>query len=46
MFCAHIFNIMVQHGLSEIKVVIEDIRESITYLNGSEGRLKVFAEIV
>ncbi|XP_073100639.1 zinc finger BED domain-containing protein RICESLEEPER 2-like [Elaeis guineensis] len=35
-----------KHGLSEIEVVIEDVRDSVTYLNGSEARLEVFAEIV
>ncbi|XP_073107182.1 zinc finger BED domain-containing protein RICESLEEPER 1-like [Elaeis guineensis] len=45
-YYAHILNIMVQHGLSEIKVVNEDVRESVTYLNESEARLEVFAEIV
>ncbi|GAB4827468.1 hypothetical protein Ancab_040027 [Ancistrocladus abbreviatus] len=43
---AHIFNIMVQYGLQEIKHVIENIRESVVYINGSESRMQEFCNIV
>ncbi|XP_031250241.1 zinc finger BED domain-containing protein RICESLEEPER 2-like [Pistacia vera] len=44
--CAHILNLMVQDGLSQIRRIINKIRDNVVYINGSEGRLKVFAEIV
>jgi hypothetical protein len=44
--CAHILNIMVQYGLNEIKDIIDDIHESVSFLNQSEARRKLFAEIV
>ncbi|WOL01356.1 Zinc finger, BED-type [Canna indica] len=31
--CAHILNLMVQDGLSEIKHIIEDIHDSVSYVN-------------
>lgn len=44
--CAHILNLMVQDGLSEIKHIIEDIHDSVSYVNQSEARLQTFSEIV
>ncbi|XP_031268523.1 zinc finger BED domain-containing protein RICESLEEPER 2-like [Pistacia vera] len=44
--CAHILNLVVQDGLYQIKHIIEDIRDTVSYINSSESRLKVFAEIV
>ncbi|XP_031282595.1 zinc finger BED domain-containing protein RICESLEEPER 1-like [Pistacia vera] len=44
--CAHILNLMVQDGLWQIRRIINKIHESVVYINGSEGRLKVFVEIV
>ncbi|XP_031271639.1 zinc finger BED domain-containing protein RICESLEEPER 2-like [Pistacia vera] len=44
--CVHILNLMVQDGLSQIRRIINKIHESVVYINGSEGRMKVFAEIV
>ena len=38
--CAHILNLMVQDGLVKIKPIIEDVRESVSYINQSEGRLR------
>ena len=31
--CAHIFNLLVQYGLSLIQKVIENVRDGVTYLN-------------
>ncbi|WOK96158.1 zinc finger BED domain-containing protein RICESLEEPER 2-like [Canna indica] len=44
--CAHILNLMVQDDLSEIKHIIEDIHDSVSYVNQSEARLQTFSEIV
>nr|KAJ0212044.1 hypothetical protein LSAT_V11C400164530 [Lactuca sativa] len=44
--CAHILNLMVQDGLSRISYIIEDIHETVTFINQNEGRLNLFSEIV
>ncbi|XP_048501335.1 zinc finger BED domain-containing protein RICESLEEPER 2 [Beta vulgaris subsp. vulgaris] len=44
--CAHILNIMVQHGLKQVKTIVKNVHDTVDYLNGSEHRLKKFAEIV
>ncbi|XP_031247976.1 zinc finger BED domain-containing protein RICESLEEPER 2-like [Pistacia vera] len=44
--CAHILNLIVQDGLHQIRHIIDDIYESVLYINSSESRLKVFSEIV
>ncbi|KAG9442259.1 hypothetical protein H6P81_018113 [Aristolochia fimbriata] len=44
--CAHILNLLVQDGLSEIKSIIENVRESVKFINQKEGRLRTFSEIV
>ncbi|XP_031273207.1 zinc finger BED domain-containing protein RICESLEEPER 2-like [Pistacia vera] len=44
--CAHILNLIVQDGLYQIRHIIDDIHESVLYINSSESRLKVFFEIV
>ncbi|XP_061362778.1 zinc finger BED domain-containing protein RICESLEEPER 2-like [Gastrolobium bilobum] len=44
--CAHILNLLVQHGLSHIKGIIENVRESVKYVNQSDSRLKTFCDIV
>ncbi|KAG8380689.1 hypothetical protein BUALT_Bualt06G0042100 [Buddleja alternifolia] len=44
--CAHILNLVAQDGLSEIKNVIECVRDSVDYIRRSDSRLKVFTEIV
>ena len=43
--CAHVINLLVQYGLSEIETVIENVRESVKYLIASEARLIKFGEI-
>ena len=43
--CAHIVNLLVQDGLSEIETVIENVRESVKYLIALEARLIKFGEI-
>ncbi|XP_074299201.1 zinc finger BED domain-containing protein RICESLEEPER 2-like [Silene latifolia] len=44
--CAHILNIMVQHGLKEVKTIISNVHESVDYINQSDLRLKKFTELV
>nr|XP_027067613.1 zinc finger BED domain-containing protein RICESLEEPER 2-like [Coffea arabica] len=44
--CAHILNLMVQDGLSEIQEIIHDIRTSVEFVNKTEGRRLIFGEIV
>lgn len=43
--CAHILNLLVQDGLSEIKDIIHNVRESVKHVNASPGRLHVFSEL-
>ncbi|KAL3529787.1 hypothetical protein ACH5RR_009109 [Cinchona calisaya] len=43
--CAHILNLMVQDGLSQIVDITDNIRESIEFVNRSDGRLLLFADI-
>ena len=43
--CAHVINLLVQDGLSEIETVIENVQESVKYLIASEARLIKFGEI-
>ncbi|KAM4103132.1 hypothetical protein ACJW30_06G056300 [Castanea mollissima] len=43
--CAHIINLLLQDGLSEIETVIENVRESVKYLIASEACLIKFGEI-
>ncbi|XP_057734453.1 zinc finger BED domain-containing protein RICESLEEPER 2-like [Arachis stenosperma] len=44
--CAHILNLLVQDGLGEIAGTIENIRESVKFINQSEARLRTFSDIV
>nr|GLL16340.1 zinc finger BED domain-containing protein RICESLEEPER 2-like [Ipomoea trifida] len=39
--CAHILNILVQDGLSEIKSIIENVRDSVKYISASPQRLHI-----
>ena len=43
--CAHILNILVQDGFSQIGEVIDTIREGIRYLTYSKSRLNEFGKI-
>nr|GMD19267.1 zinc finger BED domain-containing protein RICESLEEPER 2-like [Ipomoea batatas] len=43
--CAHILNILVQDGLSEIKSIIGNVRDSVKYISASPQRLHSFNEI-
>ncbi|XP_038678348.1 zinc finger BED domain-containing protein RICESLEEPER 2-like [Tripterygium wilfordii] len=43
---AHILNLIVQDGLHKFEYIIEDVKESVRYINASEARLKKFAEIL
>ena len=43
---AHIINLIVQDGLSQLTNIIEDIKESVRFINHSEGRLKKFSKII
>ncbi|KAL2895737.1 Zinc finger BED domain-containing protein RICESLEEPER 2 [Bienertia sinuspersici] len=44
--CAHILNIMLQHGLKQVKPIIKNVHDTVDYLNGSEARMMKFAELV
>ena len=44
--CAHIFNLMVQDGLSGIKNMIKDVHESVRFINQNETTLNSFFDIV
>ncbi|KAL3517827.1 hypothetical protein ACH5RR_020416 [Cinchona calisaya] len=44
--CTHILNLMVQDGLSQIVDISDNIRESVEFVNRSDGRLLLFADIV
>jgi hypothetical protein len=44
--CAHILNLLVQDGLSKIKDIIFNIRESVKYVNHNDARLKNFCDLV
>jgi hypothetical protein len=42
--CAHVTNLLVQYGLSEIKPIVDCVRDGIKYLVASESRLLKFSE--
>jgi hypothetical protein len=44
--CAHILNLIVQDGLKEIDNAIENVRDSVKYVRGSQGRKQKFLEAV
>ena len=44
--CAHILNLLVQDGLFEIQHIIENVRESVKYINPSIQRLTMFSYII
>lgn len=43
---AHILNLVVQDGLSEIKSIIEAVKNSVRFINQSESRLLKFSDVV
>jgi hypothetical protein len=43
--CAHITNLLVQDGISQIGDIVDCVRDGTKYIVASEGRLKQFAEI-
>ncbi|KAG6506276.1 hypothetical protein ZIOFF_031598 [Zingiber officinale] len=43
--CAHILNLLVQDGLSEIQDIIFNVRESVKHIAASETRVNIFSEI-
>ncbi|XP_073062862.1 zinc finger BED domain-containing protein RICESLEEPER 2-like isoform X2 [Primulina eburnea] len=43
--CAHILNILVQDGLSEIQNIISNVRDTVKHISASEHRIKIFSEI-
>ncbi|GKB46171.1 zinc finger BED domain-containing protein RICESLEEPER 2-like protein [Tanacetum coccineum] len=43
--CAHILNLMVQDGLEVIKDIVEKVHASVSYINASDSRLKVFSQV-
>ncbi|XP_059429198.1 zinc finger BED domain-containing protein RICESLEEPER 2-like [Corylus avellana] len=43
--CAHITNLLVQAGLSEIGDIIDSVRQGIKYIVASERRLNAFSDI-
>ncbi|KAG8390252.1 hypothetical protein BUALT_Bualt01G0064400 [Buddleja alternifolia] len=42
----HILNLVARDGLSEIKNVIECVRDSVDYIRRSDSRLKIFTKVV
>ena len=45
-YCAHVTNLLVQDGLTEIKPIVDCVRDDIKYLVASKSRLLKFAEHV
>ncbi|XP_057803483.1 zinc finger BED domain-containing protein RICESLEEPER 2-like [Salvia miltiorrhiza] len=43
---AHILNLVVQDGLLAIKKIIEDVKNSVRFINQSESRLNKFSDVV
>ncbi|GJU66983.1 zinc finger BED domain-containing protein RICESLEEPER 2-like protein [Tanacetum coccineum] len=43
--CAHILNLLVQDGLSEIGKIIHNVRENVKHVGASPSRLHVFSEL-
>ncbi|GJZ01792.1 retrotransposon protein, partial [Tanacetum coccineum] len=43
--CAHILNLMVQDGLLVIKDIVSRFIASVSYINASDARLKVFSQV-
>ncbi|XP_014619056.1 zinc finger BED domain-containing protein RICESLEEPER 2 [Glycine max] len=43
--CSHILNLLVEDGLDKIKDVIQNVRESVKYINHNDSRLKAFCDV-
>lgn len=43
--CAHILNLMVQDGLSQIKNIVDKIRSSVNFVKASDLRLTTFSQV-
>jgi hypothetical protein len=43
--CAHILHLLVQDGIGRIKEIVENVRESVKFINQSEARLQTFSQI-
>ncbi|XP_058770890.1 zinc finger BED domain-containing protein RICESLEEPER 1-like [Vicia villosa] len=43
--CAHVLNLLVQDGLSQINDVISKVRESVKYINHNDARMKAFCDV-
>ncbi|GJX63202.1 zinc finger BED domain-containing protein RICESLEEPER 2-like protein [Tanacetum coccineum] len=43
--CEHILNLMVQDGLEVIKDIVQKVHASVSYINVSDSRLKVFSQV-
>ncbi|XP_058753689.1 zinc finger BED domain-containing protein RICESLEEPER 2-like [Vicia villosa] len=44
--CAHILNLLIQDGIGKIAKIVENVRESVKFINHSEARLQTFSQIV
>ena len=44
--CAHILNLLVQDGIGRIGEIVEEVHDSVRFINQSEARLRTFSEIV
>lgn len=44
--CAHIFNLIVQDGLTKIQEMIQAIRDNVEFVNKTKEECLIFAEIV
>ncbi|KAH1225148.1 Zinc finger BED domain-containing protein RICESLEEPER 2 [Glycine max] len=43
--CTHILNLLVQDGLGKIKDTIQNVHESVKYINHNDSRLKAFCDV-
>jgi len=43
--CAHILNLLVQDRLGKIQDIIQNVPESVKYINHNDARLKAFSDV-